>query len=75
METSPYHIRLEVLKMAKELVQDRFFTERDRIQTNWDNRREPDGRVNGDLDHPPFPGSKEVLDLAKELYTFVQTKV
>lgn len=74
METSPYQIRLEVLKMAKDLVQDRFYSERDRIQTNWDNKRNVEGRVDSDLTHPPFPSSQDVLDLAKELYTFVQTK-
>lgn len=66
-------IRLEVLKMAKELLQDKFYSERDCMQTNWDNTRDSDGRVPTDLVHPLFPSDDDIIDTAEELYKFIKS--
>lgn len=74
METSPFAIRLEVLKMAKELTEARFFTLRDQAQSNWDNTRDNEGKAPTELVFPEFPSEDEILRKAKELYKFVQEK-
>jgi len=74
METSPFAIRLEVLKMAKELSESKFFTLRDQVQSNWDNTRDSEGKAPTELVFPDFPSEEEILRKAKELYKFVQEK-
>lgn len=74
METSPFAIRLEVLKMAKELSESKFFTLRDQVQSNWDNTRDNEGKAPTELVFPEFPSEEEILQKAKELYKFVQEK-
>ena len=74
METSPFAIRLDVLKMAKELSESKFFTLRDQVQSNWDNTRDSEGKEPTELVFPDFPSEEEILRKAKELYKFVQEK-
>jgi ASC-1-like (ASCH) protein len=74
METSPFAIRLEVLKMAKELSESKFCAMRDQVQCNWDNTRDIEGKAPTELIFPEFPSEEEILRKAKELYKFVQEK-
>lgn len=75
MSKTPYEIRLELLKMAKEMLESDFFTKRDLIKEEWQNK------VSLALDQkaelptmptmPPFPTAEQILTKARELNEFV----
>lgn len=66
---NPYEIRLDILKMARELVMEEMYTKRDYVMELWQaNNR------SGNLDWPEFPSNEQILAKAQELYQFVETK-
>jgi hypothetical protein len=58
-------IRLEVLKHAKEMVRDRWYMEKEELQSyaNFE-------KVSPDM--PPLPTTHEVLEVASDFYNFVE---
>lgn len=69
MKKTPFEIRLEVLKMAKELATEEMYTKRDQIMEVWQaNDRK------GTLTFPEFPSNARILEKAQELYGFITTK-
>lgn len=78
---NPYEVRLEVLKTAKDLVLERYHQEKE----VWE-QLEKKFNLNLDLEQrkslvkdyaysaPHFPSEKNVLEAARELYTFVTSK-
>lgn len=66
---TPYEIRLEVLKMARELVMEEMYTKRDYVMEIWQaNDRK------GTLVYPDFPSNDRILEKAQDLYGFIATK-
>lgn len=66
---TPFEIRLEVLKMARELAMEEMYTKRDYIMEIWQaNDRK------GTLTYPDFPTNDQILEKAQELYSFIATK-
>lgn len=66
---TPFEIRLEILKMARELVTEEMYTKRDHVMEIWQA-----GDRKGTLVFPEFPNNQTILDKAQELYTFIATK-
>lgn len=69
MKKTPFEIRLEVLKMARELVMEEMYTKRDHVMELWQAQDRK-----GNLDWPEFPSNEKILDKAQELYSFIATK-
>ena len=72
---TPFEIRLELLKMAKELLTDDYFNNKDRIQGQWQADCEI-AKYKGELGpkHPPYPDyptEKDIIDRAITLNEFV----
>jgi hypothetical protein len=67
MARSGYEIRLDVLRMAKDLADDRFHQELQR-------RQEIANRNNTEWSLPCDTREKDSLSIADELYTFVESK-
>lgn len=66
---NPYEIRLEILKMARELVMEEMYTKRDHVMEIWQSHDRK-----GHLDWPEFPDNDKILKKAQELYEFVESK-
>jgi len=73
---NPFEIRLEILKMAKELQMDQYFAERDAANLNWENEKAKKEQNYSEelLEFPDVPSSEDILKRAKELYAFIQEK-
>lgn len=69
MKKTPFEIRLEVLKMARELAVEEMYTQRDYVMELW---QASDRK--GTLNFPKFPDNQMILDKAAELYSFIATK-
>jgi hypothetical protein len=72
---TPFEIRLELLKMAKDMLVDEFYTQKDKINQEWQMQLET-ARTKGESfpPHPPlpsFPNEGDVIDKATTLNTFV----
>lgn len=75
MSKTPFEIRLELLKMAKEMLEADYHSTKDRLQTEWQIRVGRANETNEPLpEHPiipPFPTAVDVIEKAKTLNTFV----
>jgi len=74
MSKTPFEIRLELLTLAKDILSEKTFAERNRLENDWFVKREL--CVSQNKDAPPFPKSPtvnedEITDLAKKLNDFV----
>ena len=72
---TPFEIRLELLKMAKDMLTEEYYGKRDQIQEDWRIKVEV-AKLNGGLipDHPPmpaYPSETDIITKAKELNGFV----
>ena len=72
---TPFEIRLELLKMAKDLMMEQFITDKDRIQQEW-NVKVDAAKLNGQPipDHPAFPtypSETDIITKATTLNAFV----
>jgi hypothetical protein len=75
---TPYEIRLEILKISKELLMESFYQQRETERSNWD--------VNSQiakLENKPlpllkyvstFPTEDQIIEKAKKLNDFVSNK-
>jgi len=74
-----YMIRLEVLKMAKEMAEQDYFSNRDAMKQTWEITVQF-AHGNGSSTLPPapiypaFPTPQSIKDKAAELYSFITTK-
>jgi hypothetical protein len=79
---TPFEIRLELLKMAKDMLAEEYYGKREQISNDWSTKVEV-AKLNGGSipDHPGFPTyptEKEIITKAQELNGFVsniETKV
>jgi hypothetical protein len=72
---TPFEIRLELLKMAKDMLVEEYYGKRDQLQEDWRIRVEV-AKLNGGAipDHPAvpaYPSETDVINKAKELNGFV----
>jgi hypothetical protein len=72
---TPFEIRLELLKMAKELLMENYYSEKDRLINDW-NVKVDVAKLNGQPvpDHPAFPSypsEVEIIAKAQTLNGFV----
>ena len=72
---TPFEIRLELLKMAKELLMEEYYSNKDRLQQEWHVKVES-AKLNGQAipDHPAFPTyptENEIITKAQSLNGFV----
>lgn len=75
MSMTPYEIRLELLKMAQQLLIDDFYSKKEVIVNEWNTKVEM-AKISG-LESPPhpalpaFPNEEEIVKKAESLNLFV----
>jgi len=72
---TPFEIRLELLKMAKELLMEEYHSNKDRLTNEWHVKVES-AKLNGQAipDHPAFPtypSENDIITKAQSLNGFV----
>ena len=72
---TPFEIRLELLKMAKELLMEEYHSNKDRLTNEWHVKLES-AKLNGQVipDHPDFPtypSENDIINKAQSLNGFV----
>jgi hypothetical protein len=72
---SPFEIRLELLKMARDMLYDSYNAERDRLQQDWHIKCET-ARSKGEIppEHPglpTIPSETDIISKATSLNSFV----
>ena len=75
MSMTPYEIRLELLKMAKDMLTDEYFGKREAISNEWSTKVE-ESKINGTPSpshpgFPSFPSEEEIIKKAELLNGFV----
>lgn len=72
---TPFEIRLELLKMAKELLMEQYYSDKDRLTNEWQVKVDV-AKLNGQVipDHPAFPTyptENDIINKAQSLNGFV----
>jgi hypothetical protein len=72
---TPFEIRLELLKMAKDMLTEDYYGKREVINNDWQMKVES-AKLNGGVlpDHPgfpPYPTEAEIITKAQQLNGFV----
>lgn len=72
---TPFEIRLELLKMAKELLTEEYYSGKDRLSNEWQVKVES-AKLNGQVipEHPAFPTyptENDIITKAQALNGFV----
>jgi hypothetical protein len=72
---TPFEIRLELLKMAKDMLNDEYYGKREQISNDWQTKVES-AKLNGGTipDHPGFPAipsEQDIIAKATALNGFV----
>jgi len=72
---TPFEIRLELLKMAKDMLTEEYYGKREVISNDWQMKVES-AKLNGGVlpDHPgfpPYPAETEIIVKAQQLNGFV----
>jgi len=75
MSMTPYEIRLELLKMAKDMLTDEYYGKREVISNEWSTKVE-ESKINGTPSpshpgFPSFPSEEEIIKKAELLNGFV----
>lgn len=75
MSMTPFEIRLELLKMAKEMLMDDYYSNKDRISQDWSIKCET-AKVRGEVppEHPALPtipSEQDIINKAQTLNGFV----
>lgn len=67
---TPFEIRLELLKMAKDLLIDQYTSEKDRLNQDW-NVKVESAKLNGQSipDHPAYPTYPSEVDIINKAQT------
>ncbi len=77
--TNGYMIRLEVLKMAKEMAEQDYFSQREALRQQWEveaSFAQGSGLSTAPAapNYPSFPTPESIKAKANELYSFITTK-
>jgi hypothetical protein len=72
---TPFEIRLELLKMAKDMLTDQYYGQREVVSNSWQTQIET-ARLKGETPpahpgFPDFPNESEIIKKATELNNFV----
>jgi hypothetical protein len=72
---TPFEIRLELLKMAKDMLNDEYYGKREQVSNDWATKVES-AKLNGGIipDHPGFPAipsEQDIIAKASALNGFV----
>lgn len=61
---TPFEIRLELLKMAKDMLNDEYYGKREQISNDWSTKVDS-AKINGGTipDHPGFPAIPSEVDI------------
>ena len=61
---TPFEIRLELLKMAKDMLNDEYYGKREQVSNDWATKVES-AKLNGGIipDHPGFPAIPSEQDI------------
>jgi len=75
MSMTPFEIRLELLKMAKDMLSEEYHGKRESVSNEWHSQVEV-AKLNGGIvpNHPgfpPYPTEQDVVKKAQELNGFV----
>ena len=75
MSKTPFEIRLELLKMSKEMLEQEYYSKKEKITNDWQMKLEWE-REHGKVPSahpaiPAFPTEEQVMDKAKALNDFV----
>lgn len=72
---TPYEIRLELLKMAKDMVTEDFYSKREQISNQWNIQVEEDRKSGKELtalpELPSYPSEDEIITKAVKLNSFI----
>lgn len=74
MSTNPYEIRLELLKMAKDLLLDEYYSEKQKIVDPWQletSMASIPSKIPKYPDLPKFPSEQDIIKKAHELNKFI----
>jgi hypothetical protein len=78
---NPYEIRLELLKIAKEMLEQDYFAKRDVIHRNWElavdrarSTMSSDSKEPEHPDFPSYPSEDAIIEKAKALNQFISSK-
>lgn len=76
---SPFEIRLELLKMAKEMLVEDYYTKKEQLTNNWSTQVES-AKQSGSVppEHPAmpaYPSEQEIINKAQTLNGFVSNIV
>jgi proteasome lid subunit RPN8/RPN11 len=66
---TPFEIRLELLKMAKDMLADEYFGKREQISNDWQMKVDS-AKIHGGTipDHPGFPAYPSEADIIAKAY-------
>jgi proteasome lid subunit RPN8/RPN11 len=72
---TPFEIRLELLKMAKDMLSEEYYAKREQVSNDWSIKVEV-AKLNGGTvpDHPgfpPYPSETDIIAKAQTLNGFV----
>jgi hypothetical protein len=72
---TPFEIRLELLKMAKDILSEEYYAKREQVSNDWQIKVEV-AKLNGGAvpDHPgfpPYPSESDIIAKANALNGFV----
>jgi hypothetical protein len=72
---TPFEIRLELLKLAKDMLEQDYFAKREVSHNNWqvssENARLAGTSIPNQPELPPYPSEQDVITKAASLNTFV----
>lgn len=75
MSKTPFEIRLELLKMAKEMLEQDYFSKREQISSDWNSKvNVAMSRNETPPEHPKFPefpSEMEIIEKAQVLNGFI----
>jgi hypothetical protein len=76
---SPYEIRLELVKLAKEMLEQDYFAKREVIRSNWEkdmelSRTSFEKKAPIFPEYPPYPSEVDIIEKAKVLNEFISSK-
>ena len=75
MSTNGYEIRLELLKMAKEMLEQDWHAQRDAVMTDYHTKASRDETfIPTPPTFQPFPTEEQIIKKAKVLNEFINTK-
>ena len=75
MSATPYELRARLLQQAEGILMTRYQIEHHKVRENLHMKRDKDPSIDIDsVSYPSYPTTEDIIEEAKKLYNFVQTK-